>query len=158
MFKDRKNSGEDAILIFDFLNRLVEAADTLEISEDQHMVLLTHFLAGSAADQYRAAANGSRSDNVGGIFHWLKAVQHLLPTYTTEQSITEAIDELNNIGQAKNKNDTAYTAGLNNAAYRCGNVHDENDKIYLYVNFLLPALTTVVQSFLNENTRLKISM
>lgn len=64
MFKDRKFSGEDLILIFDFLTRLVEEADTLKVITDQLMVLLTHLITGNAGDQYRSASNGSRSVNL----------------------------------------------------------------------------------------------
>lgn len=99
MFKDRTFSGEDPILIFDFWTRLVEEAETLEIFQGQLMVLLPYLLAGSAADQYQAAANGSRSGSIGAIFHWTEAVQHLVQRYETEQRITEAIENFNDIHQ-----------------------------------------------------------
>lgn len=129
MFKYIKLSGEYPILIFDFLTKLVEEADTLDISEGQLMVLLPHLLTGSVTDQYRAAANESRSSTIGGIVHWLQDVQHLLRTYVTKREITEALDEFNNVHQTDNENWTAYAARLNNAAYRCGNIHVEDCKI-----------------------------
>lgn len=58
IFKDPKISGEDQILILDFLTRLVEEADTWDISEGQLMVMYPSLLKGNAYDQYRAAANG----------------------------------------------------------------------------------------------------
>lgn len=50
IFKDRKFSGEDPIVCFDFLTWLVEEANTFDISEGQLMVLLPHILSGSAGD------------------------------------------------------------------------------------------------------------
>lgn len=69
--KDRKFSGEDPILTFDFLTRFVEP--TLEISEGQIMALLPKLLSGSTGDQQRATENGSRPGNSGSIIRWLEA-------------------------------------------------------------------------------------
>lgn len=66
MSKGRNFSGKDPMRIFDFLTRLSEEAETLDISEGHLMVLLTHLLTGNAGEQYRAASNGSRSGNFGG--------------------------------------------------------------------------------------------
>lgn len=115
-------------------------------------------LAGSAVDQYRAAANRSPSGNVGGIVHLLEAVKHLLQTYETEKAITEALEVFNEIHQTENENEVAYAARLNNAAYRCGNVHDEDDKICLYVKGLLSALKTILQRFRNRTERTELSI
>lgn len=158
MVKERKFSGEEPILISVFLTILVEEAVTLEISEGQAMVLLPHLLTGSVADPYWAAANGSNSDNVSGIFHWPEVVSHLLRTYGAEQAITEALEEFNKVHQTENDNRTAYAARLNKAAYLCWNVHDEDDTIYFYVNGLLLALKTIVQRFRNAKKRIKLSM
>lgn len=92
MFKNRKFSGEELILIFDFLTKPVEEANTLEISAGQLMALLLHFLTGGSTDHYREAANGPRSGNVGSIVHWPEAVQHLLRTYETKQAITSPLE------------------------------------------------------------------
>lgn len=57
------------------------------------MLLHPQRLSGSAGDQYRAAANVSRSGNAGRIVHWTEAVQHLLRTYETEATISDAIED-----------------------------------------------------------------
>lgn len=51
-FKERKFSGEDPILLLDFLSQLVEEVDILDIGEGQIMVLIPHLLSGIAGDQY----------------------------------------------------------------------------------------------------------
>lgn len=75
-----------------------------------------------------------------------------------EQAITETPDDLEDVCQAETENDTAFAARLHNAAYRCGNVHEEDRKINLYINGLLPVLTTIVQRFQNATPRSELSM
>lgn len=135
IFKDSKFLGEDSILIFDFLTRLVEKAETLEMSKRQIMVLIP-YLTRSACEKYLAAANESCSGNICSIAHWNEAVQHLLCTYDNEQAITEALNDFNDISQVENQKMTAYAARRNNTAYRCGNVHDEDDKNTLFKRFV----------------------
>lgn len=57
MFKDRKFSDEEPILIFKFVIRLEEEVETLEIRETQLMVLLPDLLSCNSSDQYRVAAS-----------------------------------------------------------------------------------------------------
>lgn len=45
-FKEHKFSGAEPILVFDFLTRIVEEADMLNISEGQLFVLLPHLQTG----------------------------------------------------------------------------------------------------------------
>lgn len=149
-FKDRKFYGKDPILIFDFLARLIEEADTLDISEGKLMVLLHYRISGSSRDQYRVAANDSRSVKSGGIVYWPESVQHLLRTYETEAAIGEAIDNFLNAGQIDNETDTVYAARLNNATCRCGNDHDEPKKITVYLKSLLPILSAIISCFQNS--------
>lgn len=83
MFKDRKFSGEDPILIFELLKRIFQDAETLKISDGQLMVFLPHLLTGIDGDKCLATDNGSRSGNVGGIVNWPEAVHNLMrgPTH-----------------------------------------------------------------------------
>lgn len=59
--KDFKFSGEEQIILFDFLNRLVEDADTLDVSEGQLMVCLWHMLTKTAAREYRSISSKIRA-------------------------------------------------------------------------------------------------
>lgn len=127
VFKNRKFLGENPILIFDFLTRLIEEADTLEKSEGKLMVLLPHLLTGGAGAQYRAAANGCRSGRLSGIIQRSEAVKHLLRT-SNKKPITESIDDLKNVRQAENENYKAFAARLNNVVYQCGNFYEEAER------------------------------
>ena len=63
------------VLIFDFLARFVEEADTLGMSESQAFVALLKFLRDSAEQQFQAIRNGAR---LGGVACWPEAVRHLI--------------------------------------------------------------------------------
>ena len=65
--KDYRFSGEDPILIFDFLSRMVEECDILGLTEAQEYVVLLQFLMGKAAKKFRSTRNGARS---GGVSCW----------------------------------------------------------------------------------------
>lgn len=114
------------------------------------MVLLAHLSAGNAGDQYRATSNGSRSENVDGVIHLPETVQHLLRTYDTEQTITEELDDFDDIQQNENENKTAYQLRLNNTTYCRGNVHEDDEKIYLYLKGPLPAFRKIVKRLRNS--------
>ena len=148
--KEHKFSGEDPILVFDFLSRLVEEADTNGMSEGQLIVCLPHLLTKTAAHQYRAASNSSRSS---GVRYWPEAVQYLLRTYATETAIREALDQLDRIRQSPTEDEHAFAARVNEAIYRCGNVHEEVEKISFFINGLRDEIRTIVSRFRRDQPR-----
>ena len=148
--RDHKFSGEDPVLVLDFLTRVVEEADTLGMSEGQLIVCLPHLLTKKAAQHFRSASSHSRS---GGLVCWPDAVQYLLRTYATEQAIRESVEHLENLLQATNEDENAFASRVGVAAYRCGNVHTEVEKIAIFVNGLLPAIRSIVSRFRREQPR-----
>ena len=152
--REYKFSGEDPILIFDFLSRLVEEADTNSMTEGQLMVCLPHMLTKSAAKQYRAACNSSRS---AGLKYWPEAVQYLLRTYATETAIREAVRDLENIRQSPTEDETAFATRINEAVYRCGNVYDDIEKIGFFINGLREETRTIVQRYRRDQPRYELS-
>lgn len=148
--KENKFTGEDPILIFDFLSRTVEEADTLAMNEGQLVTCLPHLLTKTAAQQYRSIASRSRS---GTLTKWPEAVQYLLRTYATDRAIQEAVEALENIRQASNEDENAYASRVGTAAYRCGNVHTESEKITIFVHGLQPATRSIVSRFRRDQPR-----
>lgn len=53
--------GKNLIPIFDFIIRLIQVCDTLEMTEAQAFMPLLHFLKEVTHAQYRTMQNGSRS-------------------------------------------------------------------------------------------------
>lgn len=97
-FRERNYTGEDHFIIFDFLNRLVEEADTLDISEVQMMVLIPHLIK-DAGEQYRTSTNGALTGTSGGIVHWPGTVQYLLSTYGTVTTIGKSMTSVNYVNR-----------------------------------------------------------
>lgn len=87
-----------------------------------------------AEEAYSASKNVSRTGPSGTIVHWPEAVQHLIHTDATENSIFEAIDDFREVLKSSTENETAYATIFNLASYRCVNLHEEEDKITMYVN------------------------
>ena len=148
--QDHKFFGEDPILIFDFLGRTVEEADTLGMNEAQLVTCLPHLLTKTAAQQYRSIASRS---GAGGLTKWPEAVQYLLRTYATDREIQEAVEELESLRQSSNEDEDAFASRVGLAAYRCGGVHSESEKITIYTNGLQPAIRPIVSRFRRNQPR-----
>lgn len=154
--KEHAFSGKDPILVFDTLTRFVEEADTLGMTEAQAYLCLPYFLTDQASRQYRAARNATRSFT-GGISCWPEAVQYVLRTYATPAAIREAVTALRGISQRADENELDFSARLNTAAYRCGNVHTDSDKMTLFVDDLLPETRTIVARFREQQPRYELT-
>jgi hypothetical protein len=154
-FKDSKFTGKDPVLIFDFLTRMVEECDTLGMSEAQAYMALPHFLSDTARTQYRAMHTGSRSS---GVTCWPEAIQYLLRTYATPSAIRNATAELRNICQSNDEDELTYGARINHAAYRCGNVYDEDERMTFFIDGLRPETRTVVARYRENEFRQDMTM
>ena len=152
--REHKFDGEDPILIFDFLSRAVEEADTLAMNEGQLVICLPHLLTKTAAQRYRSIASRSRD---GKMTRCPEAVQYLLRTYGTDRCIQEAVEYFEGLRQATNENEDAFAARVSSAAYRCGNVHAENERINVFVNGLHSAIRTIVSRFRRSQPRSSVT-
>lgn len=61
-------SGEDPILILEFVPRFGDEADILEMNEAQVLIALPHLLNGEAADQFRSVKTACSSLSSEGFF------------------------------------------------------------------------------------------
>lgn len=71
--KKFKFSRDDLILIFYFLGRFVEKADTLDTSEEKLMVCLLHMLTETVEHKYRSRLS---ANCFSGLYYCPKAVQY----------------------------------------------------------------------------------
>ena len=94
--KDYKFDGSDPVLVFDFLTRLTEEADTIGMSVALTFIALPHYLSGRAASHFHAAKHGGHS---GGVFNWPSAVNHFLATYATHAAIRNSTHAFRNLQQ-----------------------------------------------------------
>ena len=147
---EHKFSGQDPVLVFDFLTRFTEEADLNRMSEAQAFISLPRYLTGNAEYQYRATRYGSRS---GGVTCWPEAIQYFLTTYATPTAIREAVNQTRSLKQHPNEDKTQYSCRLNQAVYRCGNVFEESDKMSFFINGLLPEIQSIVARYREETPR-----
>lgn len=98
--KDFKFSEEDLINIFDFLSRLVEAGNKLDMNELQVMVFLPYLFTNTAAREYRSNSSGDRTD---GLVYWPETVQHFLCTCAKDSPISVATENLESIRKMRTK-------------------------------------------------------
>lgn len=129
--KNHVCNGNDQIKIFDFLTLFLDVDDMLNMSEAQAFIDLPTFLADPADTQYRTNLSGVSSH--GGMTCWPEAIQDLLRTYATASAMCEGLEDLRNVKQKPDENEDQYRKRLNEAIFRCGNVHSEDKKITVYV-------------------------
>lgn len=70
-------SGENSMILTDFLTRFVREADIQEVSEAQAFVALQSFFKGYARSKYEAGVEMASAEK-GGVSSRPEAVQHLL--------------------------------------------------------------------------------
>ena len=141
--------------MLDFLARFTEECDTLGMSEGQAFMALPKFLSKTASTQYRARQHGGSS---GGITCWPEAVQYLLRTYATPSAIRKATSDLRSVQQLENEDESAYAARVSEAAYRCGNVLTEDEKMTIFVDGLQPEIRTTVARYREDQPRYEMTL
>lgn len=147
--RDHKFSGENPILVFDFLTRIVEGADTLGMSEGQLIVFYPHLLTKNAAQRYRSSSNNSRP---GSILCSPEAAQYIHRTYATEKDTREAVEHFENLREASNEHENAFVSIVSGDPYGFENVHTEVEKFTIFINGLFPAIRPVFSRFRGEHT------
>lgn len=146
--------GEGPILILDFLAHFVAEGNIIGISEVQAYVLLPYFLKRMAEDQFNWVRGLSRAFE-GGVYCWREAVQYLLRSYATVNSIQSAILVSKDTRKEPNESETAYSTPLNHAFHRCGNLYTAQKQCTMFVDGLQPTNRTFVT--LHRDGRQKIT-
>ena len=127
--KSRKFSGNDPILIFEFLHKFVEEAGTLGMSESQAYLAVPYFLVNPALNEFDTTRAASK---VGSISVWPEVVNYLLSTYATPSAIRQAVAEFRAVKQAATETEDVYAQRVNKATYQCGNAFDEYEKMTVF--------------------------
>lgn len=87
--KEHRFSGEEPVMIFDFLSLFDEESGILGITEAKEYISLPQFLTGKVTKQFWSKRNGSSS---GGATWWPETIQSFLRTYDTPDDTIEAIN------------------------------------------------------------------
>ena len=128
--------------ILGFLFSFVTECETNYMKESQALVAVKYFLHGQVRTQFDAARKIRSKD--GGVSYWPEAVQYLLRTYATNDAISGALLDLRDTRQKPNESEIDYSARLLDAEYRCGNVHDAEERMTLFIDRLNPGIRSLV--------------
>ena len=136
-------TGEEPILVLDFLRRFFGEAEQLAMSEDQAYIALPFFLEGEAKIHYEAVLD-TISEGEGGVTCWPEAVQYLLRSYATANHIRAAVLALRDVRHHPTEDEQTYSGRLAKAEIRCGNIHTQDEKKTLFIDGLLSAIKAIV--------------
>ena len=134
--------GKDPVAILGFLYAFVAECETNYMKESQALVAVKYFLHGQVRTQFDAARKIRSKD--GGVAYWPEAVQYLLRTYATNDALSSALLDLRDTRQKPQESETDYSARLLDAEYRCGNVHDAEERMTLFIDGLNPGIRSLV--------------
>lgn len=90
---ERKFDGSDRVLLFDFLKSLVREAHLPSMSKAQLYLKLPRMLKKSAYGPFAAMRDCSAAEE-GGVTCWNEAVQYLLRSSATPQTISDVLNSL----------------------------------------------------------------
>ncbi len=77
----------------------------------------------------------------------------MLREYATSTTLQEAVSAIKNIQQKPQETETQFTARFKDAAYRCGNVHDEIDRMNFFINGISGKIRPAVEELRDETPR-----
>ena len=143
-------SGEDPIMVLDFLRRFCDEANTLKMSGTQAYVPLSYFLKGFAQDQFQNFRDAYAASE-GDVTCWPEAVQYLIRSYATSTTSRESIITLRAIRQKQTESEMEYSERLNQAELRCGNVHPIAEKINMFISGLNRAIEPLITHVREED-------
>ncbi len=149
-FKNDQFTGEDPVLILSFLQRLVEEADTLGMTEGQAYIALPYVLKGTAQEQFRSSRS---TGGAGGVTCWPEAIHDLLNKYATPSALREAVNHIQTMRQSTTEDEREFGGRVQDAAKRCGNVYHETEKMTFFVNGLLATTRSVVARYRESKPR-----
>ena len=101
-------------------------------------------------DQFQTVKDAYAASE-GGVTCWPEAVQYLIRLYAKSTAIREAIVSLREIRQKPTESEMEYSARLNQAELRCGNVHPLAEKITMFISCLNPASEPLITRVREED-------
>ena len=148
--KDNTFTGEDGVLVLDFLARLVQEFDTQEMNEGQAIRLLPEFLSGIALRQYTSVSQTAGSHH-GKVSVWPKAVQWLLRSFATDEAIRQAVLALREVQQRPSEDEMEFYIRLTDASNRCENVFSMEEQMTTFVEGLDASIKPMVSQYSQDN-------
>ena len=150
MKRDNTFSGEDGVLVLDFLAKLVQEFDTQEMNEGQAIRLLPEFLSGIALRQYTSVSQTAGAHH-GKVSVWPEAVQWLLRSFATDEAIRQAVLALREVQQRPSEDEMEFYIRLKDASNRCGNVYSMEEQMTMFIEGLDASIKPMVSQYRQDN-------
>lgn len=142
-------SGEDPIMVLDFLARFTREANIQEMSEAQAFLTLPSFLSGMARLQFEAGTELEDADGEG-VTCWPEAVQYLLRNYAMSNHISAAVNDLRSIKQGRSETEQEFANRLSKGLARCGNVYPKDEVVAMFVDGLRTSLSPLIADYMER--------
>ena len=140
---ERKFDGKDPVLIFSALSNIVEEADNMKMTEAQLFLAVPRLLSGAARDHFVDTRDGSRRGGES-LRSWPETVNFLLSAYARPRVISGALDDLRELRQRRDEEESEFSDRLCRALGRCGGVHTAEEKKTFFVEKLHPTIQSLV--------------
>ena len=150
MERDNTFSGEDGVLVLDFLAKLVQEFDTQKINEGQAIRLLPELLSGIALRQYTSVSQTAGSHH-GKVSVWPEAVQWLLRSSATDEAICQAVLAFREVQQRPSEDEMEFYIRLTDASSRCGNVYSMEEQMTMFIEGLDASIKPMVSQYRQDN-------
>ncbi len=149
-----KFAGRNSILVLNFLYSFKSACDDCNVSEDQAIRLLKHFLVGSLQSVFLSYLgvmfDGSRR-GIDSILSYPDAIYWLLLNYATETVLSEAFRNFQRMRQSTNETEEMFAQRVREEARLLVGVFDEAAVIAQFIDGVEPHVRYLLQERLNQN-------
>ena len=143
-------TGDDNVLVLDFLAKLVQEFNTQEMNNGQGIRLLPEFPGGISPRQYTYV-----SQTVGShhwkISVWPEAVKWLLRSFATDEAIRQAVLALREVQQRPSEDEMEFYICLTDAGNCCGNVYSIEEQMKMFIEGLDSSIKQMVSQYRQNN-------
>lgn len=108
--------------------------------------MLPEFLAGIALKQFTVVSQ-TGGTHQGKVRVWPEAVQWLLRSFATDEALRQAEFNLRSIQQRPGEDEMDYYVRVTDASNRCGNFHNMDEQMTMFIEGLDPCFKTLVSQY-----------
>ena len=144
-------NGKDPITVLDFLARFKDSCDRNNISEAAAVWCFQYFLDGQAANVVKTGLSGRSLAVDASRADMLTSYEEVVKTYATEETMAEAIKDVENFKHSSRMGVQAYSDELWTRALRCGSVISSTRLKGYFIQGVLPAIRAGVRYYATEH-------
>ena len=125
-------TGNDGVLVLDFLAKLVQEFDTQEMNEGHAIRLLPELFGGISLRQNTYVSKTAGSHH-GKTSVWSEAVQWLVRSSTTDEAIRQGMLAVREVQQRPSEDEVEFYIRLTDDINRCGNLYSMEEQMTMFI-------------------------